>query len=527
MDIMFDTIIKNGRIIDGTGCPWRRSDIGIKEGKIAKIGRINPDQYPDADVIDAKDNYVTPGFIDIHNHSDKTLGSCQLAESRIFQGVTTEIGGNCGMSPFPIAEEYLEDLKNYMASDLPFTWDSMDGFFEYLAQKGISTNFGCLTGHGSVRLAVLGMSPDKADSEQLEQMYQLTKECLKNGSFGVSSGLIYPPGSYSDADEMIAVLKAVKEEGGFYATHMRNEGKRLIPSTKEAIAVAKAADVPLEISHHKCIDKAQWGQAVYETTAMIEEARREGLEVTCDQYPYNASSTVLSSNIPGWAFEGGFEKMVERLHDKEIRAKLKAQSDEDHLNRWQDILVSSVASEKNAWMVGQDVVSLGEQLGKSAADLVFDLVEEENNCVYEINFGMDEGDIEHIMKRPYVMPGSDGEARSLNEEGRPHPRSYGSFTRVLAHYCRDRQLFSLEEAIRKMTSLPAGKIGLQDRGLIKEGMWADIVVFDFEKLKSNPDYDNPQQKSDGIEYVFVNGVLTAKQGEHLGVKAGMILRANR
>ena len=519
---MYDIILRNARIIDGTGSAWYPGDIAIQDGKIKVIGSLAAETA--AQEFDVKELYVSPGFIDVHTHSDKSLGECGLSESRILQGVTTEIGGNCGMSAFPVAEKYQQDLDIYMASDLPYCWTDTAEFLNYLEEQGTSTNFGCLVGHGSLRIAVMGMAPETPTQEQLDQMYELAKESLQQGAFGVSSGLIYPPGSYSEQDEMISVLRAVKECGGYYATHMRNESRDLIKSVKESIAVAEAAGVPLQISHHKSLHKPLWGKAVLETTALIEEARERGLDVTCDQYPYNASSTVLSSNISNWAFEGGFDKLLERLHDPETRQKLKEEADESHVGRWQDILVANPASEKNSWMVGKNLVELGEILGKSPADVVFDLVEEEMNQVDEINFGMSEDDIEYIMSKPYIMPGSDGEALSLNHAGRPHPRNFGTFARVLAHYCKERKLFPLEEAVRKMTSLPASRLGLSDRGVLKEGAAADLVVFNFEELQSNPDYENPTQPCDGIKYVFVNGVLTAEDGKHTGVKAGKILR---
>ena len=519
---MYDIILRNARIIDGTGSAWYHGDIGIQDGKIKSIGALAAEAA--AQEYDVHDLYVAPGFIDIHTHSDKSLGQCRLAGSRILQGVTTEIGGNCGMSAFPVSEKYRSDLDIYMAADLPYTWTDAEGFFRYLESAGISTNFGCLVGHGSLRIAVMGMAPDAPTEEQLDEMYRLAKSALQQGAFGISSGLIYPPGSYSEKEEMISLLRAVKECGGYYATHMRNESRDLIKSVKESIEVCEAAGVPLQISHHKCVHKPLWRKAVLETTAMMEAAQKQGLDVTCDQYPYNASSTVLSSNIPGWGFEGGFDRLLERLHDPETRQKLKIEADESHVGRWQNILVANPASEKNRWMVGKNLVELGEILGKSPADVVFDLVEEERNLVDEVNFGMDEDDIEYIMKKPYIMPGSDGEAMSLDAAGRPHPRNYGTFPRVLAHYCRDRKLFPLEEAVRKMTSLPASRLGLTDRGVVKEGAAADLVVFDCRKLQSNPDYENPAQPCDGIKYVFVNGVLTAENGKHTGAKAGKILR---
>lgn len=519
---MYEIIIRNGNVIDGTGKPAFRADIAIDGGRIMAIGDLSA--YRGKDEYDADGKYVVPGFIDIHTHSDKTLETYPRAESRILQGVTTEVGGNCGISPFPINPEYIEDLKVYEGGNLTWKWNDISSFLDYMEDVGTSTNFGCLAGHGSIRMAVMGYSADEASKDQLMAMRKLAAETIRGGALGISSGLIYPPGSYSNTSEMIYVLDALKENGGFYATHMRNERENLVESVQESIHVAKEAGVPLEISHHKSLHAPLHGIAVKETTRLIEEAIESGLDVKCDQYPYSASATTLSSDIPYWAFEGGFDELVKRLRDPATRARLKEEADASHEGRWQNISVSYLASEKNKWMIGKFVTEIGQILGKSPADVVFDLVDEEHNQVNEVDFGMSEDDIEFIMQKPYVMPGSDGEAYSLDFPGQPHPRNFGTFPRIIAYYCRDGKLFTLEEAIRKMTSLPADRIGIDDRGRIQEGMWADIVVFDFENLQSLPTYENPKQPCAGIDYVFVNGVLTAEKGIHTGARAGKIVR---
>ncbi len=519
----YDVIIRECRILDGSGAPCFPGDIGISSGKIQAVGDLS--QAHGEQEYCAQGRYVSPGFLDIHTHSDKTLPEYTRAESRILQGITTELGGNCGISPFPVVPEHLEDLRSYEGGNLPYTWDSVRGYLDYLEGLGTSTNFGCLAGHGSLRMAVMGYSDQKADSRQLARMRRLAVQALEEGAFGISSGLIYPPGSYSDREEMVYVLGAVRERGGIYTTHMRNERQLLTASVEEALAVAEQAGVPLQISHHKSLHEPLHRIAVRETTAMIEAARARGVDVTCDQYPYSASATVLSSDIPAWGFEGGLDGLIGRLHDPETRRKLKDEADQRHIGRWHNIYVSALQSPSRQWMVGKSVVDIGAALGKSPADVVFDLVEEERNQVSEIDFGMCEEDIEWIMQKPYVMPASDGEAYSLTAPGQPHPRNFGTFPRVLAHYCRERGLFSLEEAIRKMTGLPAWRLGLKDRGLIRRGMWADLVVFDFDRLASDPTYEDPKRPCSGIHQVFVNGVLTAQDGVHLGAKAGHILRA--
>jgi N-acyl-D-amino-acid deacylase len=283
--------------------------------------------------------------------------------------------------------------------------------------------------------------------------------------------------------------------------------------------------VRLQISHHKVTHKADWQVSCKTNIAMIQRARRQGLDVTCDQYPYSASATSMSSNVPAWAFEGGVEKMLERLRDPETRARLREESNASHSGRWGDIYVSYLYSPENQWMIGKSITEIAEmQGGKDPADTCFDMVLAENDRVGEVNFGMCEEDIEYIMAQPFVMPGSDGEALPLDAPGKPHPRNYGTFARYLARYSRDRGVLPLETAVQRMTALPASRIGLADRGVLKEGMWADLVLFDVEKLKDDPDYQHPQQACSGIAQVYVNGVLTAENGKHTGARAGQVLR---
>lgn len=502
---MYDLIIRNARIIDGTGAPWFFGDLAVQNGKIAAIGKLSGDAK---ETVDAQGLYLTPGFIDIHSHSDGAILECPTAESRILQGVTTDVGGNCGGSAAPGK-----------------TWPSFASYLEAVEQAKPSINAATLVGHGTIRNAVMGYSREEATEEQITQMQALTAKAMEEGAFGISTGLIYPPSCYSTTDELVRVVSAVAPYGGYYATHMRNESYDVVKSVEEALHVAKEAGVRLQISHHKVTHKPDWRVSCKTTIAMIQRARRQGLDVCCDQYPYRASATSMSSNVPAWAFEGGAEAMLARLRDPETRAVLREQSNASHEGRWCDIYVAYVQTEQNQWMVGKSITEIAEQLGgKDPADTCFDIVLDENDHVGEINFGMCEEDIEYIMSQPFVMPGSDGEALPLTAPGKPHPRNFGTFARVLAHYCRDRALFPLETAVQKMTSLPASRIGLSDRGVLKEGMWADLVLFDQEKLKDDPDFLCPQQACSGIRRVYVNGVLTAKDGKHTGGRAGQVLR---
>ena len=506
---MYDLIIRNARVVDGTGAPWYRADVAVEGGRIAAIGKLEGEAR---ETVDAEDHYLAPGFIDIHSHSDDSILACPSAESRILQGVTTEIAGNCGASRGPAPEGKEEG------------WPSMAAFLSAVEHAKPSVNLGMLVGHGAVRACAMGYGAEKPTEAQLQRMRELVAEAMEAGAFGVSSGLIYPPSSYADTEELIEVAKAAAPYGGYYATHMRGEGKTVVRATEEAIRIAREAGVPLQISHHKVTWKPDWQVSCFTTTAMIERARRQGLEVFCDQYPYRASATTLSVNIPEWAFDGGVPALLERLRDPALRARISDEMEASHVGRWGDIFVSYVTTEENQWMAGRSIPDIAQRMGKPPAEALIDIVIAENDHVGEISFGMCEEDIEHIMKKPYVMTGSDGGAMPLDAPGKPHPRNYGTFVRVLAHYCRERGLFPLETAVHKMTGLPAARLRLADRGAVKQGMWADLVLFDFDALRDTPDFANPQQACEGILKVYVNGVLTAENGRHTGAHAGVVLR---
>lgn len=523
---MYDLIIKNVRIIDGTSAPWFRGSVAIENGKIQAVGAL--DEEEGREVVDGGDCYLTPGFIDIHSHSDTSLPGCPRAESRILQGITTEIGGDCGLSVAPVSDDPKKQrqLKEYVG-DLDYTWRSVGEYLDMVESRHPSVNFGTAVGHGTIRLAAMGFDARKATPEEMEVMRGLLRQSLKDGAFCLSSGLIYPPGCYADVDELAELCKELVPFGSFYETHMRDEGEHVVDGLKEALEVARRSGAPLQVAHHKVTRKSGWQVHCKTTIAMIERARREGMDVKCDQYPYNASATSMDSNIPLWAFEGGMESLFERLRTPEIREKLKAESNASHVGRWGDIYVSYTGSEKNRWAVGKSIAEIAEIRGVDPADACFDLVLEERSRVGEVNYGMCEEDIEYIMQQPYVMIGSDGNAAPLDYEGQPHPRWYGTFPRVIAKYCRERKLFSLETAIFKMTGLPANRLNIADRGLIRKGMWADLVLFDFDEIEDTPTYGDPKQPCKGIKRVYVNGVLTAQDGKHTGASAGKVLRRGK
>ena len=526
---MYDFIIKNVRIIDGTSAPWFRGSVAVKDGKIAEIGPAHGKLMQDAaEVVDGQDLYLAPGFIDMHSHSDTALPKYPLAESRILQGVTTEIGGNCGISAAPVSmnADRKKQLKDYVG-DLDYTWNTVGEYLDAMEAKGISTNLGMVTGHGTVRIAAMGFENRKADEEEMQTMRNLLRQSLEDGAFGMSSGLIYPPGCFADTDELAELCEELVPYGAYYATHMRNENTEIVEALNEALEIGRRSGAAVQISHHKVTRKSVWRLHIKTTIAMIDKARREGMDVQVDQYPYRATSTSLDSNAPEWAFEGGVDALIARLLDPKTRKVINQYANDTHVGRWQDVYVASVASEKNQWTVGKSILEIAQIRGVDPADACFDLVVEEKCRVSEVVFGMCEDDIEYVMQQPYTMIGSDGEAAPLDYVGQPHPRWFGTFPRVIAHYCRDRQLFPLETAIFKMTGLTASRLGLQNRGLIKEGNWADLVLFDFDKLQDNPDFAEPKQACSGIRRVYVNGVLTALDGAHTGARAGMAIRKGR
>lgn len=527
---MYDLLFKNAKIVDGTGAPWHMGDLAVKDGKIVKMGKI----YDEAkEIIECDGLVLSPGFIDIHSHSDFTVLTCPKSESRILQGVTTELGGDCGLSPAPVNPEKVDLLKRYVGfldGGMKFNWTRMAGFFDEIEKNGTSVNFAQMIGQGTVRIAAMGFEDRDATEEEIKQMQGYVKESMEDGAYGLSTGLIYPPGCFSYVDEIAEVTKAIAPFGGFYESHMRNEGDGILDSVEETLEVGRRAGVPVQIVHHKIVGRKNWKIKGYATLAMIRKARENGTDITVDQYPYIASATTLTSILPKWTMAGGMDVMLERLKNTETRAKIREEiikTRAANLNEWSDILISGVFSEKNAWTMGLNVKQVAEKMGKEPIDAALDLIVEENGDVNQVTFGMCEEDVEMIMKEEYVMTGSDGSGSSLDAIGVPHPRQYGTFPRVISHYCRERKLFSLEKAIHKMTGMPSSRIGLNDRGVLKEGMWADLVLFDFNTIKDTPTYTDPKQPCEGIKRVYVNGILTAKDGVHTGALAGKVLRKGR
>lgn len=521
-----DLIIRNGRIFDGTGSPWFGGDIGIRDGRIVEVGNLGG-QTAGAE-INAAGRAVAPGFIDIHSHSDIALLANPRAESKVRQGVTTEVIGQCGYSVAPLLGEVLEDRRQAVESyDLKLTWRTMKEYLQVMQSSGPSVNVVALTGHGTLRRGVVGTADRPAEPGEIEQMQQLLRESLLEGSWGFSTGLIYPPGAFAGTDELIAVSRVLAEIGGTYMSHIRGEGDTLLESVAEAIRIGEEAGVPVQISHHKAIGRTNWGK-VKSSLAMIDSARQRGVEVTCDQYPYVATSTGLSAILPNWVHDGGAKAVLSRLRDSAIRARIKAELDPDRERRggWQQVVISSVRSEVNREIEGRNLADIALMRGTSPAEAAFDLLVEEELDVGMIGFGMCEEDVVTVMTHPVTMIGSDGSSLAPYGrlgQGKPHPRNYGTFPRVLGKYVREEKVLSLEEAIRKMTAAPARKLGLWDRGLIRPGMAGDLTIFDPETVQDMATFTEPHRYPRGIEYVVVNGQVVIDQGEHTGARAGRVL----
>ena len=520
----FNLVIKGGLVVDGTGNPWLRKDIGITNGKITRLGHITEDS---GETIDATGMIVSPGFIDLHNHTDFSILAYPSAESYIMQGVTTAVVGNCGLSLAPLEPDKLALLKRYLSPflkagfDYGWEWRTLAEFYQKVEKQGTSLNLAPLVGQGTIRLAVKGFDSTGSSAEEMNQMKKLLAQSLEDGAFGMSTGLIYPPGCYSSTEELIELASVLREYGAIYTTHMRNEGDRLIEALEEAIEIAEANGIPIEISHHKAAGRSNWGK-VNATLRLMEQARQRGVEVNCDVYPYIAGSTTITTLLPTWTLAGGVEKMLDRLKNKQTRQSIKLEG--TRFSEWDGIVIAECPSKK-------------EYQGKSLEDILketnrfddpyeglFDLLLEIEGNATIIVFLMDEDDVRTVMSSPLSSFISDSWVTAPDAGGKPHPRAYGTFPRVLGKYVREEKLLTLEQAIRKMTSLPAGKIGLKCRGIFREGFWADVVIFDQAVIKDQATFDDPHQYPKGIEYVIVNGQVVVDHGRLTGVRPGKILR---
>ncbi len=522
--MVYDLIFRNVRIVDGTGAPWFYGEVAVFGDEIAEVSyKIDANAKR---VIDCKGMVLSPGFIDAHSHSDTCWFVDRRGESKIRQGVTTEVTGQCGASPAPVTEKRKDSATTEEGAIV--RWSTFGEYLSALEENGVGINIVPLVGHGALRSCAVGYEARRPTQAELDEMKALLVEALSSGAFGFSSGLIYPPSCFADTEELIELAKTMSAYGGIYATHMRNEGKGLLESVEEAIRIGREGNVPVHISHHKASGQAAWG-LVNRSLAMIDEARSQGIDVTCDQYPYVASATGFKAIIPSWAHEGGSQALLARLRDPEIGAKLKqeVQDYQGPVDGWSKMLITSVANEKYKFAEGKRIPQIASILGLSEVDAAFTLLIEAELNVGYAHFGMCEEDVKTVMAHPVVMIGSDSSCRALDgplATGKPHPRAHGTFPRVLGKYVREEKVLTLENAVFKMTGMPAARLGLIDRGLIRPGMKADITVFDPDTVTDTATFEEPNQYPVGIEYVMINGVMVVENADSTGEIAGKVIR---
>jgi N-acyl-D-amino-acid deacylase len=508
----YDLVIRNGRVLDGAGNPWILADVAIKDGRFVKIGRV-PDRGTRE--IDAAGKYVSPGWIDMMDQSGGILPRNGLADNKLLMGVTTAIGGEGG---FPVP-----------ASGIP-------AYFATLERQGISINFGSYFSETQARVAVLGSSARAPSPAELDRMRAILDTAMRAGAMGMTTALIYPPSSFATTAELTEMAKVAARYGGIYASHIRGEGAEVVQSVRELIAISESAGLPGEIFHLKVAHRPSWGILMDSVRQVVEAARARGVDLAADMYVYTAGGTGLEATIPSWAFEGGTDSLRARLADPDTRARLKQEQRTgspgwwnivEAAGGWDGIVLANARNPANEKYVGKSLSAIGRALQQEPADAAMDLVLQGSGRVMAIYHMMSEQDIETALRFPWISIGSDAGARlaagQTDQTGLPHPRSFGNAARVIARYVKARQVLSLEEAVRKMTSWPATRMRLAARGTITEGNWADVTIFDLDTLEDRATYDAPMLHPSGIEYVLVNGVVTIERGTHTGARAGKVL----
>ena len=501
-DARFDVIIRGGQVVDGTGNPWVRADVAVRGDRIARIGRL-PGAAAER-VIDAEGLVVTPGFIDPHTHAVRGIFEVPTADNYLLQGVTTLTEGNDGASPWPIGEHLAR-----------------------IAETRISPNWAVFAGQGTIRRRVLGSDDREPTPDELDRMRGLVARAMEEGAFGLSTGLFYVPGSFTGTDEVIALAAVAARYGGIYISHMRDEALRLLDSVRETIRIGEEAGIPVQMTHHKVIGRDMWGASVA-SLGLVDAARARGIDITIDQYPYAASQTSITAVVPQWAQAGGERELIARLRDPEARRRIR----EEIVYRIEhdrgggdpaNIVIGLCPWDPS--LEGQSLADIlaghgREATSANAADLVMEIVE--RGGARAIYHAMDEADVDRIMQHPATAIGSDGGV-SVFGASMPHPREYGTFARVLGRYVRERGVLTLEEAVRKMSGATAQRLGLQDRGLLREGFFADVAVFDPARIVDRATFEQPHQYAEGVAYVLVNGELVVDGGEHAGARPGRVL----
>jgi N-acyl-D-amino-acid deacylase len=532
-DSPFDLVIANGHIVDGTGSPWYSGDIGIRDGHIAAIGNLSGVERKRT--VDAKGKVVAPGFIDMLGQSELTILVDPRLPSKIYQGITTEITGEGG-SAAPLNDAIIAaDRAGYQHYKINPDWRMFRQYFSRLEKQGMGINLASYVGATEVRRMILGDVDVQPTPEQLEKMRALVREAMRDGAVGVSTSLQYAPAPYAKTEEIIALASEASKFGGIYATHMRSESGSVLEAFDEAVRIGREARIPVEIWHFKVAGKANWGR-MPELIARVNRARAEGVDVEADTYAYTAWDNGMSAFVPAWAHDGGDAKLIERLKDPATRARIRKDMEtpsKDWDNEWQeiggpqDVMISAVQNPTLKKFQGQRLTEVAKIVNKDPMDALFDLLIEDKAFTECAVFGMSEPDVALALQQPWVSVDNDSSGVSpegiLGEE-HPHPRAYGTFPRILRKYVREEKKITLEEAIRKFSALPAQRMRLSDRGVLKQGMWADVVVFDPETVRDLATFDDPNRLSEGMEYVLINGVPVIENGKMTGALPGKVLR---
>ena len=541
---MWEYLIKNGYVVDGTGAPWYKADVAIAQGRIADINRRLPASKADT-VLDAKGLVVSPGFIDMHNHSEIPMIAFPTADSMIHQGVTTEFACQCGSSGSgPLKGEALETVKRRTRDDydLEVDWTTLAEYTDRFEHQGCSLNGAFQVGHGTVRLCVMGWENRAPTRDEMDEMKALVAQTMEEGAFGLSTGTMYTPGNYAETEEIIELARVAAEYGGVHTSHDRRRGWESDPrggrdfvtttidseiwSIMEVIRIGEEAGLPTTWTHAKACGEVNWCKSLDDWFKIIDMARRRGVDVGIDVYPWTFRGGIVRG-FPTWAEEGGPEKMRERLKDPEmyrkIRAYVKEQMETPLAEHTWDRALILTASDEDKDLVGKFMSEAAEMRGMEPVDLFLDRIREDK-ALSGIGQAMHEEDVKALLRHPLTMIGTDGMTLPADYPRKTHPRSYGTFPKILRKYVRLERVLTLEEAVRKMTSAGATKLGLMDRGILRPGFWADVTVFDPLNVRENATYEDPIQLAEGFEYVFVNGVLTIRHDKHTGALAGKPLK---
>lgn len=533
-----DLLFRGALVYDGTGAPGRQMDVAVTDGRIVALGNLTT-QEPADRVVDAGGLVLSPGFIDMHSHSDLTLPSYPAAPNAVVQGVTSQVVGNCGFSAAPVSGDpaLAAQLRAYVSGfgpDLDWTWDSFGSFLDRLDAALPAVNVLPLVGHGALRIAAMGMEDRRSTQRERDAMRALLVDALEAGAWGMSTGIAYVPGVFADVDEIVDVGTALQPADGLYATHLRDEGSNLLPSLDEALAVGQRLGVRVETSHVKAVGRQNHGKVV-DALAQIEAGRARGVRIWGDAYPYTAGSTYLSQLLPAWVLEGGVETMIARLCSQETRARVRADLETGlpgwssrlmAAGGWHNVLIANVGNPGLRWAEGRRVAELAQSRGVDPTDLALDLLIQDRGATVMVTFSMDEADVRYVLGHPVCAIGSD-QLGVTSAEKRVHPRAYGAFARILGWAVRDAGILSMEDAIRKMTGLPAEILGLPDRGRIAPGVVADLVAFDPQTVRDEATYEQPTRLASGIECVLIGGAFAVDGGIPVDLHRGRVLRRVR